>query len=436
MGPNDDFWKVPWQVLKADENPSIQHLALYWFPNSEDEVQKSSLRFSRSLTQLASRCVTMHVALTGSAPLAKFAAQANLPLVVLAAADGSVAVKAESIDHFLKIADVEKIVEGEISRREDALYKQLDDAEQKSKSGDSAGSMALYRSIYDQKCLFPKPAKKARKALEKMGVKDLTEVFDGPRLEAKISATIEQSLRRGVDAENRSNFQEAEKAYRAAWRTDPADPTALRYLGELYRHHIGDWVKARETFDRILRMPADPLSRAIALHGLGKMTIHEGRFKDGLALMERSIGEYPTAIAYRNLAVYWNSEGDHAKAAEYTRKALALAPHDPYNVVFSAVFLAAAGNKEEALKIAREHEGLMPASYNLAAIYAQAGMKDKALALLKRHFFEYERTASVRSKEMMEARVDFVFEGIRRDKDFLALTSGADGMLPMPGAMR
>ena len=28
-------------------------------------------------------------------------------------------------------------------------------------------------------------------------------------------------------------------------------------------------------------MPADPLSRAVALHGLGKMTIHDGEFKKG-----------------------------------------------------------------------------------------------------------------------------------------------------------
>ena len=73
----------------------------------------------------------------------------------------------------------------------------------------------------------------------------------------------------------------------------------------------------------------------------------------------------------------------------------------------------------------------MSASYNLAAIYAQAGQKDKALDLLKRHFFEYERYQSVRSKEMMEARVDAVFASLAADAGFKSLTSGADGRLPM-----
>lgn len=179
-------------------------------------------------------------------------------------------------------------------------------------------------------------------------------------------------------------------------------------------------------------MPADPLSRAVALHGLGKMTIHDGEFKKGLALLEQSVAEFPLALAYRNLAVYWNSEGDFSRGNDYTQKALALEPKDPYNLVFAAVFMAAAGKREEALKIARANVKLMPASYNLAAIYAQNGQPEKALAFLKRHFYQYERYRSVRAKEMMEARVDAVFDSLRADPAFIALTRGADGRLPMP----
>jgi tetratricopeptide (TPR) repeat protein len=206
----------------------------------------------------------------------------------------------------------------------------------------------------------------------------------------------------------------------------------MRYLGELYRHHTGEWDKARVVFENILKMQADPMSRAVALHGLGKMTIHEGQFKKGLALMEESAREYPLALTYRNLAVYWNSEGDQNKAADYTVRALALDPTDPYNLVFSAAFMAGTGHADDALKIAEKNQALLPASYNLAAVYAQAGQRDKALTLLKRHFFEYERYQAVRTKEMMEARVDAVFASLRNDPAFLALTKGADGRLAMP----
>ena len=51
---------------------------------------------------------------------------------------------------------------------------------------------------------------------------------------------------------------------------------------------------------------------------------------------------------------------------------------------------------------------------------------------MRRHFFVYERYPAVREKEMMEARVDAVFDSLRQDPEFLALTSGADGKLQMP----
>lgn len=103
------------------------------------------------------------------------------------------------------------------------------------------------------------------------------------------------------------------------------------------------------------------------------MTIHEGEFKQGLALMEQSVATYPTALAYHNLALYWNSEGDAAKPDYYAHKALDVEPHDAYNLVFAAGFMAADGRGEEPLKIARENEAMLPASCNLAAIYAQLG---------------------------------------------------------------
>ncbi len=239
-------------------------------------------------------------------------------------------------------------------------------------------------------------------------------------------------MEKGLEAELAGRYDAAASLYARARRTDPGDPTPARYLGELYRHHTGEWGKARVVFDEILSRPADPLSRAVALHGLGKMTIHEGDFAKGLGLLEQSVATFPLPLAYRNLAVYWNSEGDAAKTAAYVKKALDLDPDDPYNRVFAAVFLAASGHADEALRVARDNESLLPASYNLAAIYAQAGERDKALDLLKRHFYEYERYHAVRSEEMMEARVDAVFASIRTDPEFVKLTALADGKLAAP----
>lgn len=428
---NAPTYPVPWKIYKAKETPATGGLVLFWFPASQNEIRNSSLKESRTLSLYASQCVAMEVADTRIPNADKLLGDSQLPVAVLATPDGTPVKKVENKDGKLKVADVEKVVDGEMKQRETSLDGQLKDAAAKVKAGDNDGAIKEYRAVLEQKCLFPKKAKEAAKELKKLGV-EVAAIPAAPIFEPRQSAVIQHTMKLGLLAENSGRYIAADKLYTRAHLLDPADPTPLRFMGENYRHNIGDWNKARTAFETILNMPADPLSRSVALHGLGKMTIHEGEFKKGLALMESAVAEFPLALAYRNLAVYWNSEGQPAKGNEYTQQALALDPTDPYNLVFAAVFMAANGKKDEALKIARDNVNLMPASYNLAAIYAQNGQREKALTLLRRHFFQYERYRAVREKEMMEARVDAVFESIRSDREFVALTNGADGKLPIP----
>ncbi len=428
-GGSSETYPVPWKVVSAADATQKSGLTVFWLPSSQQELEKSSLRFSRTLSSYATQCVSMGI-LDFHTPLGqKMASNVTPPLVVLATPDGSVVGKLEkNKDGRLNVTDVEKLLSSEMKKREDAIKEKMESAKNKAKAGDNKSAVEEYRAVYDQKCMFPGKAKDAAKELKKLGV-TVAAVSDGPNFDPAVTARIERTMSAGLKAENAGRYSAALRLYEQAHLIDPADPVPLRYVGEVYRHHLGDWISARRVFKEILNMPADPMSRAVALHGLGKMTIHDGQFKKGLALMEQSVQEFPLALAYRNLAVYWNSEGDNVKAVGFTQQALALDPKDQYNVIFSAVFRAASGHTEEALKIARENENLLSASYNLAAIYAEAGQKDKALSLLKRHFFTYERTQAVRSKEMMEARVDAVFASIKNDPAFVSLTSGADGML-------
>jgi tetratricopeptide (TPR) repeat protein len=426
-----EVYYVPWKV-RAPKDPPAMGLILYWFPLSNDELQKSSMRASRVLSLYSAQCVAMEIGDYRTPAAQKLIGESKPPLAVLATHDGTAIGKAEGKNGFLKVDQAEKLVDTEVKRRESAVDENLKDAKEKVKAGANAAAIEILRAVVDQKCMFSKKAKDAAKELKKLGVTDIASIADSPVFDARESARIERTMRSGLKAELNGRYREAERLYSLAHKLDPADPTPLRYLAEIYRHDTGEWEKARTAFNAILNMQSDPLSRAVALHGLGKMTIHDGEFKKGLALMEQSVGEYPLALTYRNLAVYWNSEGDPVKGNDYTQKALAMDPKDPYNLVFAAVFLAANGKRDEALKIARANVALLPASYNLAAIYAQNGQRDKALAMLKRHFYQYERYRAVRQKEMMEARVDAVFDSLRQDPAFVALTNDADGKLPLP----
>src|SRR5713226_9151692 len=251
---DEQVYQVPWKLVKPDDTLTAGGLVVYWFPSSGEEFQRSSLRNSRSLSLYASQCVTMGVADAGTSLGQKFLSGEKLPVVVFAKSDGTVINKLENTKGFLKVEQVEKLVESEMKQREETIKQQLKAAKEKAKSGDKEGAIPLYRSVLDEKCLFPAKAKDAAKELKKLGVNEAGRFFEAPVLDPAKSAEIESIMKRGLDAEMSEKYEEAERLYGEARRMDPADPAPLRYLGGLYRHHINNWDKARQTFDAILAL--------------------------------------------------------------------------------------------------------------------------------------------------------------------------------------
>src|ERR1700694_788548 len=139
-GSSEQVYQVPWRIPTPKDPPVTAGLVLYWFPASNNELQKSSLRNSRTLSMYATQCVTMAVADVNSAPGQKLAAAAKLPVAVLATPDLTAIGKAESNNGMLKVDQVEKLVENEIKKRDEGLKQQLDAAKEKAKAGDSAAA--------------------------------------------------------------------------------------------------------------------------------------------------------------------------------------------------------------------------------------------------------------------------------------------------------
>ncbi len=431
-----NVYQVPWTVLTTGKAlPADSQLTLYWFPASAEEARSSALQKSRGLTLASARCVGMGLVPTDHSELyTRFSAPGQTPLVVLVDAGGAELGRLAGAGKEPGVSAIEKLVTHQLEAREEALEGQLGAAKAKEKAGDQAAAVSLYQQVWAERCLVPSAGKKAAKALKKLGQpvdeKESARLERMPSLDPRRSAQIERVMDDGVVAENAAEYEQARRLYERAHELDPADPVPLRYLAELERHHTGEWRAAEGHFRALLSRPADPISRAVALHGLGKMTLHGDRFPEGLALLEESVATFPLPIAYRNLAVYWFSEGAQGKALDYARQALALGPDDPYNRVFMAVFAADAGQREEALAAAHAHESLLEASYNLAVIHTLTGDSEKALALLERHFYQYERYDAVRAMEMQEAREDAGFAKLHKDPRFLTLTARADGAHP------
>lgn len=430
-----ETYRVPWAIFnRTAPLPGLPSagLIVLWFPTSNDAIASSPMLASRALTQAAARGVAdLVVPPDDGAAREKFQVPASVEAALLVEPDGrEVGRVLPNANGRFDVAAVDKLVESELKTREKALKAQLDAAERKLKAGDKT-AQADFENVWAQRAMFPSLGKRAAKSLQKLGVKVSWQALESlgrdeladPSVGA--NAEVERTLRAGLGAELAARYDEAGRFYERAVALDPSDVTALRFLGEFYRHQTGEWNKAGKVFRQILAQPADPLARAVALHGLGKMTIHAGRFKEGLRLFEESLAAFPLPITYRNLAVYWFSEKREEKAAGFMRQALALAPDDAYNQVFAAVYLAAAGKTQEALAIAQRNEHLMEASYNLAAIWAQAGDRAKAMEYLRRHFYTYERFEAVRAMEMKEAREDWMFASLHRSREFDELTQGA-----------
>jgi tetratricopeptide (TPR) repeat protein len=423
-------YQVPWLVLRGGQMaPAESQLLLYWFPNTPEEARGSGLQNSRSLTLASARCVGMALVPNDHKPLYdKYGVAGHTPLLVLAGTDGVEVARVEG--KAVTSAAVEKMVQAELRKRDDHADEQLDAAIAQEKGGQAEAAIASYEALYGGRCLSPGAGKKAAKALKRLG-REVSQFDDPVAIDDEATGrAVLAALLDGLALENRGEYLAARTRYEAARAADPGDPVPLRFLGELERHQTGDWAAAARWF-RVIEARAahsgiDRMTLAVAQHGLGKMTIHADRFAEGLALIEKSTRTYPLALAYRNLAVYWNSEGQMEKAKGFAEQAMALQPEDPYNTIFLAVFLAEDGRREEALRIARQHEDLLEASYNLAVIHVLAGDQATGLALLKRHFYEYERFDAVRAKEMKEAREDIGFLDLRKNAAFVELTRLAD----------
>jgi hypothetical protein len=159
---------VPWKVLEPGE-PIAAPLALFWVPASPEGMRRSSLLTSDSLTVFASRCVAMRVVrFDDGARLAKLQVEAELPVAVLADRDGNILGSVTSSHGRLSVRKVEDLVRSALDERESQAEKLLDAARQHADAGEVDTALELYEKVSEARCLCPRQAKVAAKALKRL----------------------------------------------------------------------------------------------------------------------------------------------------------------------------------------------------------------------------------------------------------------------------
>jgi hypothetical protein len=80
---------VPWKVRSPKDPPATAGMVLYWFPLTNEELKKSSLRESRALSLYATQCISMELGDYRTPGVQKLIGDSKPPLAVLATPDGT-----------------------------------------------------------------------------------------------------------------------------------------------------------------------------------------------------------------------------------------------------------------------------------------------------------------------------------------------------------
>ena len=161
---------VPWRVIEPQAVVDAP-LALFWVPASADELRRSELLASDDLTLFSSQCVAMRVVQPNDvARMTALAEDAEPPLAVLADRAGKIIGRVTSERGAISLAEVEDLVRAELERRADESEAMLDRAAERVEENDLSAAAELYRAVWAERCVCPRQARAAKKALRKLGL--------------------------------------------------------------------------------------------------------------------------------------------------------------------------------------------------------------------------------------------------------------------------
>lgn len=167
-GEDDHLALVPWKVLAGEERVDAP-LTLFWIPASSDELRRSELLTSADLTLFSARCVAMRVVrFDDGARLARLKIGEELPVAVLVDRDSRLLGRVESVDGVLPLTKIEELVRDELNAREGLAEAALDEARRRADSGELDAALAIYNSLWEQRCVCPRQGKDARRAMKKL----------------------------------------------------------------------------------------------------------------------------------------------------------------------------------------------------------------------------------------------------------------------------
>jgi hypothetical protein len=170
LGAGDGLTFVPWKVMKPGQPPVAGHLILYWIPATPEEMKRSPLLTSRALAEFSMHCVGMQlVRPDDTETIHRLGASEDLPLVILTDGHGKKVGMIDSRHGLIRLAAVEAIVRDELLTRASMADTMLDEARSCVSKGERERAVGLYKQVWNQRCMTPRQARSAQRALKRLG---------------------------------------------------------------------------------------------------------------------------------------------------------------------------------------------------------------------------------------------------------------------------
>jgi hypothetical protein len=151
---------VPWKVI-APGGTVDAPLTLFWVPATAEELRRSGLLTSDALTMFSARCVAMRIIRFDDVDRLDALEVDERPAAVLVDHDGNVVARAKAGE----TGEVERIVREALESRERVADAQLDEADRMT---DVESAEVVYRAVWEQRCVCPRQAKDAQRALKRL----------------------------------------------------------------------------------------------------------------------------------------------------------------------------------------------------------------------------------------------------------------------------
>ena len=160
-------WFVPWKVLERGQTRGESLFALYWIPAAPEDLRRSSLVTSKALAVYSTRCVGMYVVRADDVERLERFRTPELPVAILVDGDREIA-RVSGQGGALRAQAVEAMVRAAFEASEQSCEEALDEARQMLRNGEKEGAAAIYRDLVLRRCAFPRQAREAQRALNRM----------------------------------------------------------------------------------------------------------------------------------------------------------------------------------------------------------------------------------------------------------------------------